>query len=335
MAYDDPQLLHADEFLTGISVAYDQENPYIGDQLFKTVEVKFQSDKYRVYNKDNEARVTDDHRSPGARANELPPAMLPSEDSYFATEHALKDVVPMEEEENSDPRLLLEDDDPFTFATERLTDTILLNREYALLQMILATANYATGHSTTLSGTAQWSDYTNSDPAGDIKTGRKKVSDAMGETRRANTVVIGSEIWWTLEDHPKVVEKLGNQGLQMTTEDVIAKVLRIDNARLIRATAEYNTAPYGQPANMVDLWGKHILMAWVPPSAGKRTPAFGYEFVWPYKRYGGQRMLTKRWWDDDRESQIIKVSRRYDQKFIAIDGSGKSIGGYLIKNVTA
>lgn len=327
--YEDPQLLHEDQFLTGISVAYDEANTFIGDLLFPAVTVEFQSDKYRVYNKDNAPRVTDDHRSPGARANELPPAMLPGEDKYFATEHKLKDVVPVEERENNDNRKG-NVGDPYVEATERLTDTILLNREYALLQMILAPANYAAGMTDALTGTERWNDYTNSNPAANIKTARKAIPDALGRSRTPNRLVIGDEVRWTLEDHPKVVDKLGSAAMQMTTEDVIAKVLRFP-AQPIWASAQYNTAAYGQPANMVDLWGKNVLLAYVPDSPGLRTPAFGYEFTWDYPT--GERMRTDRWYDTDRESDIVRVGRRYDHKFIAIDGSSKAIGGYLFTTV--
>lgn len=324
MAYEDPQLVHEDQFLTAISVAYDNDNEYIGDRLFPTVRVQKQSDKYRVYTKDNAARVTDDHRSPGSRSNELPPMMLPSKDTYFATEHALKDVIPVEEEQNADP-----DINPQAEATERLTDTILLNREYSLIQMVTTAANYATGHSTALAGTAQWNDHVNSNPITNVRTARYAMRGSM--SRNINTAIFGWEVLWQLEDHPDITDRFASTQLQLTNEQIIAQILRIPN--ILVAQAEYNTAPYGEAENMVDLWGKHVLFAWVPNRPAQRTPAFGYEFAWPFSN--GQVMVTERRFDDDRKADIVEVRRRYDQKFVAVDNAGKSIGGYLIRDAVA
>lgn len=325
MAYEDPQLLHEDKFLTEISVAYDQDAEFIGNRLSPAIPVDKQSDKYRVFNRDNAARVTQDFRAPGSRANELPPMMVPGKDTYFAEEHALKDVVPREEQQNADPEY-----NPEAEATERLTETILLNREYTLIQLVLATANYATGHSVTLSGVNQWSDYANSDPSKDIKTARFRFHKSM-LGREPNTVVMGWEVAWHLEDHPKFLDRIKQRGDIKTTDQIIADILRVPN--FIRAARQYNTAPYGAAENMQDLWGRDVLLAWVPARPGRRTPSYMYEFNWRYP--SGASMPTERWFDEDRDSDIVRVRRRYDLKFISIDGTGKSIGGYLVKNAVA
>jgi len=71
-------------------------------------------------------------------------------------------------------------------------------------------------------------------------------------------------------------------------------------------------------------------MAYVPPRPGLRTPAFMYEFTWVYPT--GARQVTERWRETRRKSDLIRVSRRYTHKFIAVDGSGDSFAGYLIKD---
>jgi hypothetical protein len=86
------------------------------------------------------------------------------------------------------------------------------------------------------------------------------------------------------------------------------------------------------------LWGKDVVIAWVPPRAGIKIPAFGYEFVWSY---GGKAQMVDRWREDRRKSDLIRVGRRYDLKMVGVEinpGSGdfgKSITGYLIKNAIA
>lgn len=324
MAYEDPQLLHQDELLTGISVAYDMNASYIGGQLFPTVRVNKQSDRYRVFTKDNAARVTNDFRAPGSRANELPPMTLPGEDTYFAEEHALKDVVDETELQNADAEF-----DPLGDATERLTDTILLNREYSIVSMVTDATNYAPGHTTTLAGAAQWSD-PGSNPATALRAARLTARTDI--FRPYNTVVLGWRVTWALEDHPAFLDLVKNAGIWRTNEELLAQWLRMPD-RVMTAEAQYNVAPYGQEAVMVDLWGDDVLLAYVPDNPGEREPAFGYEFAWPFP--GGEVMPTERWYDNDRTSDIVRVRRRYDLKFTAIDGAGKAIGGYLIKDAVA
>jgi hypothetical protein len=74
-------------------------------------------------------------------------------------------------------------------------------------------------------------------------------------------------------------------------------------------------------------------MAYVPPRPGLKIPAFGYEFVWGYR--GSTPMVTERWRDEDRVSDIVRVRRRYDIKMVALDSLGKSIAGYVIKAAVA
>jgi hypothetical protein len=81
------------------------------------------------------------------------------------------------------------------------------------------------------------------------------------------------------------------------------------------------------------MWGKDVVLAYVPPRPGPRIPAFAYEFVWGYG--AGRPMVTERWREQPRKADIVRVSRRYDLKFVAKDDTGKSIAGYLIKDAVA
>jgi len=324
MAYNDPQLLHLDSMLTGISVGWDNPDAFVASTLFPTVRVAKDSDKYYIYNRDVWGRVMDDIRTPGSEANELPPMTL-SRDTYFIEEHALEDVVPDEELENADAPL-----QPAQDATARLTNTILLNRENIQMTMATTAANYASGYSTTLSGTSQFNDYVNSDPIGVSRTARKKIHDTM--FRDPNVVIMGYEVYWTLLEHTKLLSRITYSAPQVTSREILSEVLGLP-ARFIVAEGGYVNSVYGQAETTGYLWPKDILFAWVPPTPGRRTPAFAYEFVKPYG--GGNIQPTERWREEKRKSDVVRVSRRYDNKFIAVDGSGKAIAGYLVKNAVA
>ena len=103
----------------------------------------------------------------------------------------------------------------------------------------------------------------------------------------------------------------------------------------------YSADPVGTPGNKVKgsyLWGKDIVMAYVPPAPGKKVPAFGYEYTWTIN---GQEMSVDRWREDPRVSDLIRLRRRYDLKLTGVEidpdspDFGKSISGYLIKNAVA
>jgi hypothetical protein len=89
----------------------------------------------------------------------------------------------------------------------------------------------------------------------------------------------------------------------------------------------------GQAESIGYLWGKDVIFAYVPARPGLKVPAFGYEFVWVYP--GGQVQVAERWREQKRKSDVIRVSRRYDLRFIAVDSSADSLAGYLIKDAIA
>jgi hypothetical protein len=323
VAYGDPQLLHVDSVLTNISVRYNNRE-LVGEQLFPAVSVEKQSNKYNVYDKTG-FTVLDDLRAPGAHTNEMPPMSL-SRDSYFAEEHALKDWVPIEEDSNADPGF-----SPLSDAAERVTNTILINREDAMQTMVRTAANYLAANTTTLSGTAQWNDYTNSQPVSDLKVGRDAIYIQTGFT--PNIAILGYDVATKLEDHPRYLDRMKTTQLANNNAlDAVGTLAGIP--RLVRGAAIKNTAAVGQAQTFAYMWGKDVVLAYVPSNPGPNTPAFAYEFNWEFE---GSRMPTDRWFDKDRKATAVRTTRRYDLKFIAVDAvaTGKAVGGYLIKNAIA
>lgn len=312
-------LAHIDVMLTNISVGYEMEDG-VGDRLFPTVRVSKQSDKYYIFGKESWGLPPEgDDRAPGAVSNELPGVKL-SEDSYFATEHALHMFVHDEERENADAPL-----NPDREATELTTQAIQLGREKAIKDLVLDSTNYPASHVVTLSGTSQWNDYVNSNPIADIKTGRNKLRTTI--YRAPNIAIIPWEVMTELEDHPDFIERIKYSQRGVVTEELIATLFNIPN--IVVPAIAYNTANPGQAESISFMWGKDVFLGWVPNAPGRRTPAFGYEFVWPIN---GRVQVVERSRDQYRKSDRVEVRRRYDHKLVAKDSNGKSIAGYLIKS---
>lgn len=308
--------VHIDEVLTQISVGY-PNNGLVGDVLFPTVTVNKQSDKYYIFGRE-QWLPEDDERAPGTVANEIIGYQV-SLDTYYAREHSLQIPVTDEERENVDQPL-----SPDRDATELVTGKILLGRERAIQTIATTTGNYTAGLSTTLSGTSQWSDYANSNPIGDLRTGKAAIHAQI--FTEPNTLIIPYQVMTVLEDHPDFLERIKYSERAIFSPELLGSILGFQ--RVVVPGAGINTAALGATPTLSYLWGKDVVMAYVPDRAGLKIPAYGYEFAWG-------RQLVDRWREEPRKSDLVRVSRRYDLKMTAVDGSGDSVAGYLIKAAVA
>ncbi len=320
---------HIDKLLTNVSVGYQNED-FVGEMLFPSVGVNKQSDLYYIHGREGwtpeiDAGTDNTLRAPGAVATEID-GMTVSTNPYFALERALQAFVTDEEVQNVDSPLA-----PRRDATDLVTEKLMLGKELIIHSLATTAANYASGHSTTLSGTDQWSDYANSDPKDDIKVGRDKIHSVL--FRRVNKSVMPYEVMSQLEDHTDIIERIKYSERGVLTREIIAAVLGLDD--VIVPGAGYNTANPGQTESLAYIWGKDVVLAYVPPRAGLKTPAYGYEFSWNYGSASGPRRQVTRWRDEARKSDVVRVSHRFDIKHVAVDGSGLSTAGYIIKAAVA
>jgi len=317
--------VHIDKILTQISIAWPQ-NGFVGEALFPAVPVNKQSDIYYVYGREAWLPERGDERAPGTEANEIP-GMQVSTQPYYCKEHALQIAVTDEERENADSPL-----SPDRDATELVTSKIILGRELGIRNLAVTAANYATGNSVTLAGVDRWDsgDAAGSQPIADMKLGITAVHAKL--FMRVNTVIMPYQVMAALEDHATLLDRIKYSERAIFTPELLAALVGID--RWIVPGVGYNTAiNYGAAETLGYVWGDDVVMAWVPPRPGLKTPAYGYEFVWRYPGAGVQ--ATDRWREEKRKSDVIRVSRRYDLKHTALDGSGKVVAGYLIKDVLA
>jgi hypothetical protein len=315
--------VHVDQVLTNISVGW-PNNGLVGERLLPSVKVMKQSDKYYIFGREGWL-PEDDNRAPGTVANEII-GLAVSTDTYYAREHSLQIPVTDEERENVDSPLAPDRD-----ATETVTSKIMLGREVAIKTLVTATANYGSGLSTTLSGAAQWNsaNYATSDPISDLRTGKVAVHARIFQ--EPNTLVVPYQVMAALEDHPDFLERVKYSERAIFSPELLSAILGFNS--VVVPGVGFNSANPGATPTLGYLWGKDVIMAWVPGRAGLKIPAFGYEFTW-----GTQ--YVDRWREEPRKSDLIRASRRYDLKLVAQGepgsaDAGKSIAGYLIKAAIA
>ena len=314
---------HVDAVLTNMSVAYPQAGNFVSDVLFPIVPVKKSTDKYFLYTKEN-LRTEDDERANGALANQAGFSLLGT-DAINVIEYALREVVTQTDREDADKPI-----DPDEDNTWVLTEKILLGKEVRAATLAAATANYETGYSTTLVTTDQWSDYDNSDPIGDIETGREKVES--GGVPTPNVVVVGITGWNKLKHHPSILERIKFSQIGVVTADLVAPIVDVDRVVVARATR--NTAIQGAADSLSHVWSDDVVIAWVTPSPGKRRATYGYSFQ---TKKGRRRVFRYMAEGRGEGAQWIEVIENYDHKLVSVDNlSDKdSIAGYLIKDTVA
>ncbi len=295
--------VHIDAALTNVSVAY--RNPdYIADVIAPQVAVRKQSDKYYIYDAERERfRQSNDRRAPGAEADEVDFAL--STDSYYCDDHALESVIPDEERENADPVI-----QPDIDRTEFLMDKIDLNKEIVLATRI-RTGSDIPGE--TLSGTDQWSDYTNSDPVSAVEG--KKATIQQEVQVLPNTLVLPYEVYQKVRLHPKVIEKVQYVKLGVVGPDVLAQLFDVD--RVLVAKAFKNVAARGQAASLEYVWGKDAFLCYMPARPALKQTALAYTFVWTVAPGSVNGRVVEVWRENRRKADMIRVQKYYDQKIIA------------------
>ena len=160
---------------------------------------------------------------------------------------------------------------PLVKSTSLLTSLVQLDREVRVASTVFNTANYAAGSQTTLSGTSQWSDYTNSNPV----TAIMAALDSM--LVRGNQLVFGQATWTALRQHPKVVQAI--YGTNATSGAVSRQQLAdfFEVNEIVVGAGFVNSAKKGQAPVMSRVWGKHAACLFTSEQqADADQPTFGF-----------------------------------------------------------
>lgn len=300
--------------LTKISLAY-RNAEYIAEKLLPVVPVIKDTAKIATYGMDN-LRIEESLRAQGSGANEVNHSVTIG-DHYILKDHALKEFVTKEEYDNADSPIQPEID-----ATENLTDRMQVIKEKELADTMSNTSIIT--QNVTLSGTDQWSDFTNSDPFDDIKTGMEAVRTGSGKL--PNTIVMSYGVMMTLMIHPDVIARLVN--VTVVTSDMVINALKLAFPNIVNVwigSAQYNSGAEGVADTLTDIWGKHFWVGYVEPRPTLKSRSLGFT----YQAVGQNRQVKKLDYDQDREGRFIRVNDKYDQKIV----DNKCF--YLIKNAIA
>ena len=340
MAMYDPGKLYVDPILTGFSVGYQDQTLY-GERLFPITPVNTQSGRYRVYDRSNWI-VFPSRREPGTIANEVRGGKW-AEDTFKTVEHSLQAAVADEEDQELQSQGGLASPvfggglqlNPHQDATELITRSLLLEHEQKVAAAIRNTANYAGGFTTALAAATKWSDYTYvtagivesiiSNPVKDIRAACFKVYKATG--RWPNTMTIPIDALGVIEQHPRVVDRFKNFAL--TDPEAWKALINVpapDNFFIVDSMVN-SANNIDATENIVSLWGQDVWLGLVDSTPGQKTKTFGKTFVQTYP--DGSTRPTDRWREEERKSDIVRTSFKYDLKIIS------DTCGYLFQTAVA
>jgi hypothetical protein len=245
--------VHVDRPLSNFAVEYSNEE-FIASQVCPFVPVVHKSDSYFSYTKKDRFTIPEDIRGPKGEANEVDWSSTTA--TYACVDHALRDFLPDAVVGNADPGV-----DPRRRTTTFLVDLLLLAFERRISVLTMTAGNYGASYKTTLSGTDQWSDLTNSDPMANAQTARN------GCFKAPNMCFMGKEVWDKVSIHPQILDRVkGGANVDkaaMVRPALVAELFEVDT--LLVGKAQYNTANKGQTASYSRVWGKHVVFAYTEP----------------------------------------------------------------------
>ncbi|MBE9102766.1 hypothetical protein [Vacuolonema iberomarrocanum] len=242
-----------DPYLTGLAIAY--RNPeYIADEIapYRTVGKKeFQWDNYAIGD-----MFTQQDTKVGRLSKPNQVTFSATRETDSTSDYALDSPIPIEDIENADANY-----NPQAHAAEGVMELVKLDREIRLASTVQRVETYLPTQRATLSGTDQWSDYTNSDP----KSVMLAAFDAC--LLRPNTLIMGRAAWTIIRQHPKIVQAIRptDSGEGAVTREELADLLEVD--RILVGVGWKNAAKLGQAFSKTRIWGKHVTAAYINPQA--------------------------------------------------------------------
>ncbi len=307
---------HLDQFLTNYSIVYRNQD-FVGARLFPDFPVAKQSNRYPIFGFER-FKAYSTERAPGSEANEMP-AWRMSNDEYYCDGKAQKQLI--SDELRSEWELGV---GPEVFTTETLADIIDKQREIMIYNLIM---NSTAIPNATLAGTGQWSDFQNSDPVAAITDVRSTI--LLGCTKEPNTLLVGYPVWLQLIQHPIIIDRFKSTALPLgyPSEQQLAGLFNVDN--FVVAKSLYDTTVQGLPTSLNFIWGKNVILAYVPPAQGQMMVTLGTTFRWLYGVPQNGGMLVKRYRVEERSGDMIEYQTYYCCK-LTVPGAA-----YVFKSAVA
>jgi hypothetical protein len=256
-----PHSLYNDPVLSQIAVDF-KNRDYIADSVLTPVTVPLMFGRYLVWDQG----VTFKTPRTAYQADGSPGMIeLKATQSSFSLEPKALAAYVDELEVSQAPQAQVR-----SMKLAKLVNALQLDLELKVAAQM--TSGSVMTNNTTLSGTGQWSDFTNSNPISAILT----QADAL--PKRPNTFIAGRDVISKLRTHPTILSAIQyTQRGGLAPLEALAALFEVD--RILVGDAFKDTAAEGQAASKSRIWGKNAILAYIdpsPPSPLMDQPTLGY-----------------------------------------------------------
>lgn len=306
--------VHVSAPLTNISTAYIQDaGHFIAPQVFPTVPVAKQSDKYYRWNKGDMMRLEADERTPGAKVKAGGMSLDTAE--YFCRRYAARWDVADPIRDNADSAVNLD-----KAATEWVSQQMLMKSEVVWASTYFAGSVWTTDYdgvtgSPSGAQVKRW-DASGSTPIQDIKALSAAVLGLTGFL--PNVLALSFPAYNALCTNADILDRIKYTQKGVVTEELLATLFGLE--KVIVGKAIRNTAVEGAADSMSSILGKHALLVHVPKSPGLMIASPGYSFTWTgYTGAGAAGNRIKKYRLEENESDVIEGELAIDHKLVAAD----------------
>jgi len=309
--------IRLNKLLTSMSVKY-SNGMFVADEISPRVSVDKETDTYIIYGREDFFGEKAE-RAMGANPNYVP-SLSTSTATYTCFEYELADMISDREISDSTPPLSLKTD-----KMNNLTRKISLAREIRVASLFTTQGNFASSNREQLSGTEQ---FNNSSFDSDSKTDAIEVRiDAGKEAIRAaigmdpNVIIIPSAVARVVKKDEEIRELIKYTQDNLLVNGDLPETMF--NMKVVIPGGIYASNNRGATFSGADIWGKHIVMAYIAPNPNSKDVM---TFVSTFEQTGRE---VNEWREEAKRSTAIEVREILTEKIVAADA------GYLIEDCIA
>jgi hypothetical protein len=282
-----PSDVHVQVPLTQIMIAYAQQSKdFIADKVFPVVPVDHTSDIYYKFGRRAYLQTNAAVRAPGTETPGVDWTFTKA--TYSTQTWGLHTDIEDQFRSNADSNFQLD-----TAGTELITQQILIRRDLQWVSTYFASGVWGETLTGTTSTSPSATQFTQFDVAGSTPIEMFRAARLRFKRRTGmmpNIAVFSANAYNSLLDHAEIIERIKYTQAAFVTEQLIARVLEIDQVLVASAVQATNydeeivadTAPTTQwitgPNSSGDANG--ILMCYSAPKPSRMTPSAGYTFAW-------------------------------------------------------
>ncbi|MCM8808168.1 MAG: major capsid protein [Candidatus Omnitrophica bacterium] len=280
--------------LSKVAIDYfNQDDNFIATKVLNPIK----GDKAGIYYKFGKEAfmLENDLRANGSPSNRIV-SFTTGTASYATEKHSLHDVITDDDRRLAD-KLGIDADKQ---AIKKLTQKLKLRLEYTVSSTLAGVTQ-----GTTLSGTAQWSNGTGSDPISDIEKAKSTILKNCGML--PNICVMGYEVFVALRQHPDLLDVFKYTRPGYLNEEQLAAAIGVE--KVLVGSVVYNTAKEGKTPSSSFMWGKDCYLLYRNNSASAiDDPTAGFIVVYSEN---GLDVKVKKWRDEDVEGDKIEATIEY------------------------